>query len=89
MSLHRKYYLSSVVNTLLFYGTCIAVCLLLNVFVVLFITVFFSRFYRKEISAAIRHPFRTLLGHKPFEHARYSVKVLPAGDLAGTENNSR
>jgi hypothetical protein len=54
----RGLYLSSVIRTLAFYGTVVAVCLVFPIFVCLGVGLFFLRFYRRPIGAYFQKPPR-------------------------------
>lgn len=76
--IHHGFYRSSAVRTALFYGTVLLVCLLFHVFVALGISAFFLRFYRREVSAFLRHPLRgAALARSPSPLDAYGIEVLP------------
>ena len=79
LRLHRNYYFTSVLRTIAFYGTVVAACLLFPVLVSLGISLFFLKFYRREIRSFLRHPVRTLIRDKPEEFDCYSFEVFPPG----------
>ncbi len=76
---HRWFYFTSVMRTLGFYGTVLVVCLVAPAVVALGISVFFLKFYRKEVRTLVLHPIRTLFNRRPPEFAGYSFEVFPPG----------
>ena len=81
LAVHRAFYASSTARTLGFYGTVLAVCLAFPVFVVLGISLFFLKFYGREIAGFLRHPIRGLIPVDPPEFEGYSFHVLPPGSF--------
>lgn len=81
LGIHRRYYASSVLRTLAFYGTVLVLCLLFPIFMALGISLFFLKFYRREIREFLRHPIRALRAQMPPEFQGYSFQVLEPGSL--------
>lgn len=82
--LHMRYYLTSAVNTLWFYGTAVLISALFPVLVCLVICLFFSRFYRKEIRQFLTRPIRTLFRIPPPGDGKIDIDVLPPGNFPST-----
>ena len=78
---HRRLTTRSAVNTLLFYGSVVVLCLLLPVLVALSIGVFFLFFYKREIAAFLRAPLRrTRLRADPTADGKtYRLEPFPPG----------
>jgi hypothetical protein len=83
--IHRSFYAASAVRTAVFYGTVLIVCLVFNVLVALGISVFFLRFYRKEVAGFLGKPLRVLGGKQPPELDAYRFEVLPPGSFKGMQ----
>ena len=77
---HRRLTTRSAVNTLLFYGSVVVLCLLLPVLVALSIGVFFLFFYKREIAAFLRAPLRrTRMRADPADGSPYRLEPYPPG----------
>jgi hypothetical protein len=82
--IHRRFYFTSVLRTLGFYGTVLALGIVLPYLVALGILFFFVRFYREELGYFFRHPVRALLSRTPPEFSSYSFEVFSPGSFGNT-----
>lgn len=85
MRVHRKFYCTSVLRTLAFYGAVLALCLVFPLFVALGIVLFTIRFYRAEMGRFLRHPIQVLFLRTPPEFTPYSFEVFPPGSFGYPE----
>lgn len=72
-TLHKRYYATSALRTLAFYGSVVTLGFFFHTLVVLVIAVFFLRFYRGELRAFLRAPLRSLRGDRFPEGYRFET----------------
>lgn len=86
-----RLYATSVLRTVLFYGTVLAVCLVFPLLVCLAVCLFFLRFYRREIGAFFEGRGRCLEGRRqpdPFQGDGLRFEIVPPGPCFGRKGEA-